>query len=165
MAGAPKSFSLIITRKTKLSKCHTRMPHRSAGYRVVCPRFVPFAQARAGSCGQWHRGGRDTERYLTGAGKIYFWLVLASSGLVLASSGVLRSRGNNFQIKNVKILAEICWFECGISLQNPILTDLLDFPLYFLYKRKGKSSKSADFGSSGGIPHSNQPISANFWWI
>ena len=39
---------------------------------------------------------------------------------------------------------------------------VLDFPLHSLYKCKGKSSKSADFGLSGKIPNSNRPISANF---
>ena len=95
-------------------------------------------------------------------------IFLASSGLVLASSGILRSRGDNFLFKNVENFkirqkfAEIGRFVSGISLQNPISTDLIDFPLYFLYKRKGKSRKSADFGPSEEIPHSNRPISANF---
>ena len=32
-------------------------------------------------------------------------------------------------------------FKCGISLENPKSADLLDFPLHFLYKCKGKSIK------------------------
>ena len=53
--------------------------------------------------------------------------------MVLASSGILRSRGDNFLFKNVEIVeirqkfAEIGRFECGISSEDPISTDLTDF--------------------------------------
>ena len=84
------------------------------------------------------------------------------------SSGILRSRGHNFLFKavgNFKIhrkFVEIGRFECGNFPENPKSADFVDFPLHSLYKRKGKSSKSADFGFSGKTPNSNRPISANF---
>ena len=53
-------------------------------------------------------------------------------------------------------------FEYGNVHENPKSADFVDFPLHSLYKRKGKSIKSADFGLSGEIPNSNQPISAKF---
>ena len=59
-------------------------------------------------------------------------------------------------------IAEIGRFEYGNVSENPKSADFVDFPLHSLYKSKGKSSKSADFGLSGKIPNSNRPISANF---
>ena len=113
-------------------------------------------------------GARDRDGYLMDVGKKCFWLVLVSSGkfwLVLASYG---SKGDNSLFKNVEILeihqkfAEIGRFECGNVPGNPKIADVVDFPLHFLYKRKGKSIRSNDLGFSGTFPHSNRPISANF---
>ena len=66
----------------------------------------------------------------------------------------------NFEIH--RKFAEIGRFEYENVPENPKSADCVDFPLHTLYKRKGKSSKSADFGLSGEIPNSNRPISANF---
>ena len=66
----------------------------------------------------------------------------------------------NFEIR--QNVAEIGRFGYANVPENPKSADFVDFPLHSLYKRKGKSSKSADFGLSGKIPNSNRPISANF---
>ena len=69
---------------------------------------------------------RNEEKILAGFG---------SSDKFLASSGVLRSRGNNFQFKNIEIFeihqtfAEIGRFEFGISSEDPKSADFHDFPL------------------------------------
>ena len=65
----------------------------------------------------------------------------------------------NFEIH--RKFADIGRLEYGNVPENPKSADFVDFPLHSLYKRKGKSSKSADFGLSGKIPNSNRPISAN----
>ena len=57
--------------------------------------------------------------------------------------------------------AEIGRFGYANVPENPKSADFVDFPLHSLYKRKGKLSKSADFGFSGKFPNSNRPISTN----
>ena len=61
--------------------------------------------------------------------------------------------------------AEIFRFGYANVPENPKSADFVDFPLHSLYKRKGKSSKSADFGLSEEFPNSNRPTSTNSWRI
>ena len=56
-------------------------------------------------------------------------------------------------MKKIKYFRFFGWFEQLFQeyLSEPV--DLLDFPLHFIWKRKGKSSKYVDFALLGKIPH------------